>query len=69
MAEYTNEIRNGRVRTILKLNPGQRVKICRCYHSKEFPFCDGAHNTIETDKGPAVVDCILPEVNSSGHES
>jgi len=26
-----------------ELAPGKRLAYCRCWQSKKFPFCDGAH--------------------------
>lgn len=55
MAEITNEDRNGHIRTTLKLEPGERVKLCRCQKSSEYPFCDGAHKALDNTIGPAVI--------------
>ncbi len=43
MAEYSTEDRNGRLRTELKLAPGEKVSLCRCMKSADFLFCDGTH--------------------------
>jgi len=32
----------------------QRVSICRCGHSAQWPWCDGAHNSVAAnDNAPA----------------
>lgn len=46
-------------RHLVKLQVGEFVKLCRCFASKEFPFCDGAHHDIE-GKGPVVVEAPKP---------
>ena len=55
MAEHTTELREGHPRTTVKLEPGERVALCRCFGSAKFPFCDGTHRGIE-GKGPAIVE-------------
>lgn len=52
---FTNEDRNGRLRTTLHVSPGERIKLCRCMKSAEMPFCDGVHKTIDTTAGPIIV--------------
>jgi len=61
MAEITSEVRNGRLRSTIHIAPGERVSLCRCFKSKEFPICDGTHKTMEGEYGPVVVDCPLSE--------
>ncbi|MER3403235.1 MAG: hypothetical protein C4337_08125 [Armatimonadota bacterium] len=57
MAVHQTEEREGKLRTVLKLEPGERVAICRCLHSKTFPFCDGTHKTLpNSNAGPAIVE-------------
>jgi CDGSH-type Zn-finger protein len=55
MAKITNEEHNGHLRTIVELEPGEQVSLCRCWKSKEFPICDGTHKTLESNVGPARV--------------
>ena len=61
MPEYSSEERNGHLRTTVKINPGERIKLCRCLKSKEFPFCDGIHNTMEGAIGPVIIECLACE--------
>jgi CDGSH-type Zn-finger protein len=61
MAEFTNEERNGHIRTTVVIAPNERVKLCRCYKSKEFPFCDGIHKNYEDELGPVIVTVKLDQ--------
>jgi CDGSH-type Zn-finger protein len=66
MPTYVNEDREGHLRTVISLHPGERVKLCRCMKSKEFPFCDGFHKTLEGNPaGPVVVEVTLPAEDKS----
>jgi CDGSH-type Zn-finger protein len=58
MATHETEERNGKLRTVMKLEPGERVALCRCMRSKDFPFCDGTHKEIEGNAGPAIVEAL-----------
>ncbi len=49
------EVKAQDVLTIVTLKPGEKVALCRCYHSKQFPFCDGSHKE-HPGKGPAIVE-------------
>jgi len=52
-----NEDREGHLRSIVQIQPGERVKLCRCMKSKEMPFCDGTHKTLsDTNAGPVIVE-------------
>lgn len=66
MAEHTTEDRQGHPRTTVKLQPGERVALCRCFFSKEFPFCDGTHKQ-HPGKGPVIVEApkTAPEAEHS----
>ncbi len=46
--------------TTVKLQPGEKVALCRCFESKQFPFCDGSHKEYP-GKGPAVVEVAQNE--------
>jgi len=53
MAEF--ETRNPEhPKTIVKLEEGETVALCRCFGSKNLPFCDGSHKD-HPGKGPAIV--------------
>jgi CDGSH-type Zn-finger protein len=60
MPTYVNEDREGHLRTVMTLQPGERVKLCRCMQSKELPFCDGTHKELTGNPaGPVVVEVPL----------
>lgn len=65
MADYRNEEINGRVRTTIELKPGEKIKLCRCQKSAEYPFCDGAHKKIDTTIGPAVIIVLEPTLHEA----
>lgn len=55
MPKHATEDRFGHLRTSIQIKPSERVSICRCGASKEWPFCDGAHKALPNNLGPAVV--------------
>jgi len=56
MPTIADEDREGHIRTTIFIQPGERVKLCRCMKSKEMPFCDGTHKTLsDTNAGPVIV--------------
>jgi CDGSH-type Zn-finger protein len=59
--QFENEDRNGKLRTTIFLQKGDRVKICRCMKSKTFPFCDGEHKYFDVQFGPVVVQVAEEE--------
>jgi CDGSH-type Zn-finger protein len=63
MAIHETEERNGKLRTVMKLEPGERVALCRCMRSKEFPFCDGTHKQIEGTTGPVIIEALKEPVS------
>lgn len=64
MATFTNEDRNGRLRTTMQLQPGERVKLCRCWRSATFPFCDESHKQVADGHGPLIVEAPQPSPES-----
>ncbi|MFN7019495.1 MAG: CDGSH iron-sulfur domain-containing protein [Fimbriimonadales bacterium] len=62
MAIHETEERNGKLRTTMKLNPGERVALCRCMKSADFPFCDGTHKQLECNTGPIIVEALTEPV-------
>jgi len=55
MAEHQTEDRSGHLRTTITLKPGERIVLCRCMKSGDFPFCDGTHKEQSGNAGPIVV--------------
>jgi CDGSH-type Zn-finger protein len=51
MAKIITEDHNGHLRTIVELEPGEQVSLCRCWKSSKFPICDGTHKTLEGNVG------------------
>ncbi len=51
-------------RHIVKLEPGERVALCRCFASEKFPFCDGHHRELH-GRGPVVVVAEAPQSDQS----
>ena len=51
-------------RHIVKMEPGERISLCRCFASERLPFCDGAHRQMP-GKGPVVVETLESEKNSA----
>ena len=54
------EVKQQDVLTFITLKPGEKVALCRCYGSKQFPFCDGTHKQ-HPGKGPAIVEVKTEE--------
>jgi CDGSH-type Zn-finger protein len=61
MAKHQTIDRMGHLRTTVELEPGEKVALCRCFKSGDFPFCDGTHKTLESNIGPVVVSAPEPE--------
>ena len=61
MPEVTTIEKDGRLRLVFTLQPGERVKLCGCYSSKGFPFCDGTHSHLHANPGPAAVGAAHDE--------
>lgn len=38
----------------VELNSGEKVYLCRCFKSKDMPYCDGSHKDFP-GTGPALV--------------
>jgi len=44
----------------------ERVSLCRCGHSANKPFCDGAHKRQGFDSAPAAFDLPAPAPKPAG---
>lgn len=62
MAEYTNEQRGQFLRTTVTIKVGETVRLCRCFKSEEFPYCDGAHKSCP-GTGPVIVQAVAEETS------
>ena len=60
MAEVSSAEKNGHIRHIVKIQPGERIMLCRCYRSATFPFCDVSHAKCEDTLGPVIIEAVVP---------
>jgi CDGSH-type Zn-finger protein len=56
MAEITSAEKNGHIRHMVTIQPGEKIMLCRCYKSAKFPICDLAHAKCEGEVGPVIVE-------------
>jgi CDGSH-type Zn-finger protein len=56
MADFTTEPRDGHPRTTVRLEPGERIQLCRCFGSTIFPLCDGKTHHEHPGMGPVVIE-------------
>ncbi len=61
MPEHSTEERYGHLRTEVKLASGEKVALCRCFASGDFPFCDGSHKRLDSTAGPVIVSALREE--------
>ena len=67
MPEITSAEKNGHIRHIVKIQPGEQIMFCRCYKSANFPVCDVSHAKCEGEFGPVVVEAAKgDEVEKTG---
>lgn len=59
--QHTTFESNGHIRTKVTLRKGEVISLCRCWQSKKFPLCDGSHNHLDSDRGPAVIETKCEE--------
>ncbi len=60
MAKFTNEQRGEFLRTTIVIKVGETVRLCRCFKSEDFPFCDGAHKACP-GTGPVIVEAVAED--------
>lgn len=65
MATVSTEERGGHIRTTILLEPGERVSLCRCFKSENFPFCDGKHKEFDNNNGPVAVQAPVTHPSES----
>ncbi len=68
MPEVSTVEKGGHIRHVIKAEPGEQFMLCRCYQSKEFPFCDGSHRQIDSTVGPAVIEVVQPQEKDEEEE-
>jgi CDGSH-type Zn-finger protein len=56
MAEITSAEKNGHIRHIVKVQPGEKIMLCRCYQSATFPLCDISHAKCQGEVGPVIIE-------------
>jgi CDGSH-type Zn-finger protein len=54
MAEHQTIEKNGYLKTLVTLEPGEKISLCRCWKSTTFPICDDSHKLGGT-QGPVSV--------------
>ena len=47
-------------RTTVRMKKGERIALCRCWHSAKFPLCDGTHKQ-HPGRGPAIVQVVTED--------
>lgn len=60
MPDITSAEKNGHIRHIVKIQPGEKIMLCRCYKSATFPFCDISHAKCEDTMGPVIIEVAAP---------
>jgi CDGSH-type Zn-finger protein len=58
MPNITSAEKNGHIGHIIKLQPGEKIMLCRCYKSTTFPLCDLVHQKHEGTFGPLIVEAV-----------
>ncbi len=61
MAEITSAEKNGHIRHMVTIQPGEKIMLCRCYQSAKFPICDVSHAKCENALGPVIVEAAKVE--------
>jgi CDGSH-type Zn-finger protein len=58
MPEVERAEKNGHIRHTVKIQPNEKVMLCRCYKSATFPFCDVSHRHTADELGPIIVEVV-----------
>ena len=61
MPEVTSVEKEGHIRHLFKIQPGEKVMLCRCYKSSTFPFCDATHRHTPDHFGPVIIEVAQKE--------
>ena len=65
MPEITSAEKNGHIGHFVKLQPGEKVLLCRCYKSTTFPLCDMVHQKDNNTMGPLIVEALKPTAETA----
>ena len=65
MPEITIAEKNGHIGHFVKLQPGEKALLCRCYKSKTFPLCDMVHQQHKDTMGPLIVEALKPAAGTT----
>jgi CDGSH-type Zn-finger protein len=57
------ELDKEKVVNFIDIKPGDKVSVCRCWKSKKFPLCDGAHNKHNAENGDNVAPAVITGTN------
>jgi CDGSH-type Zn-finger protein len=68
MPEITSAEKNGHIRHNVRIQPGEKVLLCRCYKSATFPLCDIAHQKCQDELGPIFVEAVIPVESENTNE-
>jgi CDGSH-type Zn-finger protein len=49
-------------RATMEIKPGEKVALCRCWQSKKFPYCDGAHRQLNEEQGCCLGPIIITAI-------
>ena len=55
MAEFTDNNDKNTPVTHISIESGEKIAVCRCFKSKNYPYRDGSHKEI-SGTGPAIVE-------------
>ena len=66
MPDITKVEKNGHIGHIVKVQPGEKLMLCRCYKSATFPLCDLVHGKYSESFGPLIIEGVKAEPSQQG---